>query len=178
MRHSAVEMDPDTPSHLWRLSAEGRQRSLELALRLIPTNPGVVVTSREPKAVETGQILADALAVGCEIGRDLHEHDRQGVAFFDTREAFEAAVIDFFAHPHTLRLGRETAEAALARFDAAVKQALATHPEGDLIIVAHGTVITLFVCRYNPKVDPILFWRSLEMPDRFTLSLPEYTLQD
>lgn len=171
-----MRIEPSVPSHLWRLSAEGRQRCEELALRLVPTNPAAVVTSREPKAVETGQILADTLAVGCEIGQDLHEHDRQGVAYFDTKGAFEAAVADFFAHPQMLRLGRETGEAALARFDAAVKQALARHPDGDLIIVAHGTVITLFVCRYNPLVDPIRFWRSLEMPDRFTLSLPEFKL--
>ena len=42
----------------------------------------------------------------------------------------------------------------------------------DLIVVSHGTVMTLFVAEAT-GVDPFAFWKKLEMPCAVTLSVPE-----
>ncbi len=180
VRHSAVQIEPDSPSYEWRLSAQGRSRCIELATSLAGYDPRIIVSSNEPKAMETGQILAESLAVPWHSEGDLHEHDRRGVAYYEDRVLFERVVASFFADPDELVFGRETAAEATARFDEAVRAVLAkyrTDEPGDVIIVAHGTVMTLFLCQYNQHLDPFNFWCSLSLPCHFVVSLPDFSLE-
>lgn len=174
VRHSEPEVLPNVPAREWRLSPEGRRRTAALAERLAPYAPGTIVSSVEPKAAETATILARALGMACETAKGLHEHDRSNVGWL-SRERFEAAVTDFFGRPEELVLGRETAAQALARVERAVALALAKHPRGDLVIVTHGTVMTLLIAATN-AIDAMAFWRGLELPDCAVLGLPERTL--
>jgi len=148
VRHSAVQIDTAVPSHQWPLSADGRSRCHSLAPKLTPYNPTRFITSEEPKAIETGQILADALAVSAMSASGLQEHDRHGTPYFESREAFETAV----------------------------QQELSSHPQETLAIVSHGTVMTLFICHHNPHLNPMQFWQSLTLPCAFVLRLPEMQL--
>lgn len=71
---------------------------------------------------------------------------------------------ELFARPHELVFGRETAAAALARFDAAVSAVLAAVPAADdVVIVSHGTVISLYVAAHS-GVDGLDLWRRLGLP--------------
>lgn len=65
---------------------------------------------------------------------------------------------------------------AATRFTQAVAQELGTHGDANLVIVAHGTVLTLFICRHNPELAPMQFWQSLTLPCAFVLTLPEMKL--
>ena len=176
VRHSAVQIDTAVPSHQWPLSADGRSRCHDLAPKLKPYAPARFVTSEEPKAIETGQILADTLAVPAMSASGLQEHDRHGTPYFESREAFETAVATFFARPDELVFGQETAVQARMRFEAAVQQELSSHPQETLAIVSHGTVMTLFICHHNPHLNPMQFWQSLTLPCAFVLRLPEMQL--
>ncbi len=111
------------------------------------------------------------LGVPVEVTADLHEHDRGNVGFLGAAE-FEQAVADFFARPGELVLGRETAEQARARFAAAVSGVLAAHPGEDVTILAHGTVISLFVAACA-GVEPFALWKRLGLPSFVVLTLPE-----
>jgi broad specificity phosphatase PhoE len=62
--------------------------------------------------------------------------------------------------------------AAAARFTRAVEQQLEVYPNHNLIIVTHGTVLTLFLCQHNPDMSPWQLWQSLTMPCAFIVSLP------
>ncbi|MBI3997512.1 MAG: histidine phosphatase family protein, partial [Armatimonadetes bacterium] len=104
IKHSLPKIVPDVPANQWRLSGEGRQRCEALADRLKAYHPDVIVTSVEPKAQETAEIVAERLGIPLETLPDLHEHDRSGVPFF-TPEQFEAAVAGFFAQPAKPVLG-------------------------------------------------------------------------
>ncbi|MBK8899947.1 MAG: histidine phosphatase family protein [Anaerolineaceae bacterium] len=177
VRHSAVLTDPTIPSHEWPLTANGRLRSHTLATKLQPCPVEQFITSHEPKAIETGQIMADALSVPCQSVAGLQEHDRRGVPYFASKAAFTTAVANFFTHPDQLVFGVETAVQARERFATAVQQQLANHPQENLSIVAHGTVMTLFICQHNPQLDPMEFWQALTLPCAFILSLPDYQLQ-
>jgi broad specificity phosphatase PhoE len=174
-RHSQPAIEPDVPSHQWRLSEVGRRRCQVLAERLAGYDPVVIVTSDEPKAVETGRIVADVLGVRLETAPDLHEHDRQDVEFLADNEAFRSLVIRLMEHPDELVFGGETADEARRRFGDAIRDVVAHHPSGNLVVIAHGTVLALFVARVA-GMDPAPLWESLGLPSFAVLALPDYQL--
>jgi phosphoribosyl-AMP cyclohydrolase len=174
IRHANPQIDPQRPARDWPLSAEGRARCQALARRLACFEPQVVVSSVEPKALETAQIVAQCVGLDAETAAGLHEHERDNVAF-TSREPFEAQVAAFFAQPHALVFGRESADAAHRRFSTAVQEVLARHAGRNLAIVTHGTVLSLFVTR-AAGLEPFPFWRSLGLPALAVLSLPDLKL--
>ncbi len=163
VKHSFSQIDPDTPARQWVLSAEGERRCLPLAEQLILYHPDIVITSDEPKAMATGQRAAEHLAIPWQIGRGLHEHERQNAPFFPTVEIFQAAVERFFEQPDQLVFGEETADEAHFRFANAVADVLEAHPCQTVVIVTHGTVLTLFVSRLF-ELAPYPFWENLTLP--------------
>ena len=116
VRHSKPEIERDEPASSWKLGEVGRHRSELLAARLRGFSPEVIWSSKEPKSVETAEIVARAFGVQARTAAGLEEHDRSNVPFFETRDEFERAVEHFFREPDRLVLGTETAEQALARF--------------------------------------------------------------
>ena len=84
---------------------------------------------------------------------------------------------DFFARPVCLVLGSETGADAHARFATALDRVIETYPRGNLAVVTHGTVISLFVSKAT-GTDPLSFWQRLQLPALVVLSLPEFRLLD
>ena len=78
----------------------------------------------------------------------------------------------FFRKRDELVLGRETAQEAEDRFAAAVDDVLAQHPQGNVAIVAHGTVIALLLSRHGGK-KPFELWREMGLPSFAVMSLPD-----
>jgi broad specificity phosphatase PhoE len=171
VRHSLPEYVAGVPASEWHLSAEGRCRCQVLAGRLAAYDVAAIVTSEEPKAAETGQIVAVTLGLSCETSAGLHEHERGVVTDLGSQNEFQARVARLFKQPGELVMGHETADHALARFAVAVARVMAQHSIGNVAIVSHGTIMTLFVGRAN-QLDPIPFWRSLGLPAFVVLSLP------
>ena len=176
VRHSAVKIDPAVPSRRWRLSANGRSRAAALAAQLAAYTPTRIVTSEEPKAVETGQIMAGTLGLSCTAVSGLQEHARANEPYTDDA-TFRASIAQLLRHPNDRVYGSETGAAARQRMTTAVARLTATHPDDTLIIVTHGTVLTLFLSHHNPQLDPIPFWQRLTLPAAFVVSLPGYRLQ-
>lgn len=178
VRHSAVAVDPEKPAAAWPLSADGRARAQTFAqsLNSLPTPITRVITSQEPKAVETGAIVAAYWGVPSHAAPNLHEHDRAGMPYLADQAAFATAVAQFFAQPDKLVWGNETAVAAGNRLETAVRQQLAAHPQDTLAIVTHGTVLSLLIARHNPHLQPLPFWQALTLPAAFLLNLPDMTL--
>ncbi len=168
VKHSHVDVVPGRPPRTWELSAEGRRRALILAERLADLRAARVVSSVEPKAVETAEIVAQRLGVPAVTAPGLHEHERETAPFLGA-EAFATAMAWLFDEPHKVVFGEESADAAADRFAATV-DALAG--DRDEIVVAHGTVIALYVSRVA-GIDPYPLWRSLELPSYVVLSLPD-----
>jgi broad specificity phosphatase PhoE len=174
VKHAMPAIDPARPAHEWPLAEAGRRSCAPLAAALAAYQPAQIVTSTEPKAAETGRRVAEALGLPCATAPDLHEHDRANVGWIAEPTAFRAAVAAFFAHPDQLVLGRETAARATTRFTAAVDAALARHPAGTLVIVAHGTVIALYAAA-RAGLAPYPLWQRLGLPSFVALALPDHT---
>ncbi len=174
VRHSLPEIEPGIPAREWRLSVEGRRRCLPLAQALAPYQLQRVVASSEPKAIQTAQIVAAELDLPMETRPNLHEHERPD-AVLSSQQEFYTMVARLFALPDELVLGAETANQARQRFSGAVHALLEEYLDQSLAVVAHGTVISLFVA-HTCNLDAFSFWKSLTMPSFVTLSLPDLSL--
>jgi len=171
VKHSLPEILPEIPASEWHLSAEGRRRCQVLADELAGLDPDLIFSSQEHKAEETAQIIAQQLIKPLFIVPGLHEHERKTVRF-TSDEQFEASVKEFFEQPDGLVFGEETAVQCLNRFSSAVNQLLSKNRDQNLVVVSHGTVITLFVAN-NCGIEPFSFWSRLDLPSFIVLSLPD-----
>jgi len=133
--------------------------------------PSRVAASGEPKAEETGKLLASHLGVPWTVEAGLHEHDRRGVPFLSAQELLDS-VATFFRSPDQLVFGRETACEAHTRFASSVDAVLTRYPTDTIALVAHGTVIALYVAAKCGR-DPFALWQELGLPSYVSLSLPE-----
>ena len=175
IKHSMPELDPTVPAPDWHLGERGRALSELLANKLAEYSIDVIVSSVEPKAIETAQIVAKRLNLPHKIVEGLHEHKRRNVPFMP-KEQLEAKVAEFFAKPSELVLGSETADQAYARFANAINRVLEKYPQKNVAVVAHGTVISLFVARNNEM--PFEFWKRLGLPSIVVLSLPGFQIEE
>jgi broad specificity phosphatase PhoE len=175
VRHSLPEILPDVDARNWPLSAEGRSRCHALAAQLAPYPPTRFISSDEPKAIETAEIVAAQFNQANTVAAGLHEHDRRNTPYLTNKPAFEAAIAEFFEKPDQLVYGNETADQALSRFTAAIEKACKAS-EGNIVVVSHGTVITLFVAAHN-AIQPFAFWKNFAMPAIVVLNLPGFGFQ-
>ena len=170
VRHSQPQIERDEPAAEWRLSELGRRRAESMAAHLGGYRANVIWSSREPKAVETAEIVGSALGVPIHIEAGLEEHHRRNTPFFPTTREFEQAVEEFFAQPSRLVFGTETASQACDRFTAAIDAVLEADP-GDAIVVTHGTVMTLYLAQVA-DLQPMSVWRELRTPCLVEVEMP------
>lgn len=174
IKHAKPAVDEGVPSHEWRLSEEGRRRCEPLAARLKAHDPSAVISSDEPKALETAQIIAGAMGMQVEQEPGFGEHDRSNVPMMLSRD-FISTMALFFKDRGRLVIGRETAEQAAQRIAQAIDRAIESHPAGNIAIVTHGTVLALFAAAHGAG-DAFLLWRRLGLPSLVLFSLPELQL--
>ena len=174
VKHSLSAIIPTVPANQWHLSEEGRLRSQLLAQKLSIYHLDVIVSSIEPKAIETAQIIATYLDKPFEVVEGLHEHDRSKVGFLE-KKRFEESIAHFFSQPEALILGNETADQAHHRFSRAVAGITARYSNDNVALITHGTVLTLFVSRIT-DLEPFSLWKQLDLPSWIVLSHPNFEL--
>lgn len=177
VKHSLPQMQPRLPPREWRLSEEGRRRCALVAEKLRGYRPARIIASVEPKAAETGRLVAESLALPFVTAPGLHENDRTGVPWYDDPANLERQIARFFAEPTAAVMGRESADAAHARFRGAIDDLLRTDPDDTLVMVAHGTVISLLVSR-AAGTEPMALWRRLGLPSFVALSRPALDVRE
>ncbi len=176
VKHAMPDIKPEHAASTWTLSDAGRASCGSLADALARYGPALIVSSAEPKARETADLIGTRLAIPVKVANNLHEHDRTGVPFLDDPAAWEASVARFFAELDALVLGRETASACRDRFVAAIDTVLQRHPRGNIAIIAHGTVISLLTAT-RAGLDPMSLWRKLALPSFVVLRLPSFDVE-
>jgi broad specificity phosphatase PhoE len=169
VKHSLPEIVEEVPAREWHLSNQGLVRAKQLADRLIAYQPEILISSVEPKARETAEIIGTLHELRVEVVEDLHEHDRSETRYL-SKDEFQNAVREFFLNPDELVFGKETANEAHRRFSKAVQSILGTHGNKTVVIVAHGTVISLFVARLTDTSEYSL-WNQLGLPGFIVLDI-------
>ncbi|MGF1506061.1 MAG: histidine phosphatase family protein [Chloroflexi bacterium] len=174
IRHAETYPDPALPSAEWPLTSTAVAQCIQLSRRLQGFRPAYVAASPEPKAVRTAELVAMRFDLDVLVYDGLHEHDRSGEPFIESVADFQSMMEAVFNHPDECVYGTESAVEALERFEMAVADVLADAPdEGDVFIVSHGTVNTLF-CSRHMDVDPYPFWLAMGMPSYVVFTLPDY----
>lgn len=176
IRHARTVVQPALDPAGWPLDDDALLVVSELASWLRAYHLSALITSSEPKAVATGKALGDLLSLEARVGPGLHEHERSAADYVADAAAFEQRLDRLFRRPDERVWGRETAHQAGSRFAAAVDAVLRDNPHGDVAIVTHGTVISLFVAQHT-AVDGLSFWRGLGMPACVVLALPSFGLE-
>ena len=162
VKHSLPKIEKNRPANQWELSDDGRVLAQKLAVRLNRYQPEVIFCSVEPKAKQTAEIIAAKHDLEIQFVEGLHEHSRSNLGYLHS-DQFQVAVREFFEKPSMLVFGSETADACHARFHQAVYSILDQNLEKTVVIVAHGTVISLFVSRLTGTSDWSL-WNDLALP--------------
>ena len=174
IKHARPQVEADLPSSEWRLSDEGRLACPALAQRVAAHEPAIIISSDEPKAMETAQLVAEAMGKPFRTALDLHEHERDNVPYMPTRE-FISWMAVFFKKPREQVLGDESADEALERFGGAVDSVLAANPEGNIATVTHGTVIALLAAS-RAGMDGYQLWRRMQLPSYLVFTVPGWEL--
>lgn len=162
VRHGAPVVDIEQPADTWPLSEAGRAATLQLAERLKPHAPDLIVSSAEPKASQTAYLIAVAADADFQTAEGLEEHHRQKTGYLD-KGTFENKVVELFRNPDKRVFGEETANQAADRFAKAVNTVQRLNPRRSLAIVSHGTVISLWLERHA-GADGLVTWKMLGMP--------------
>lgn len=84
VKHSLLRVDPNVIVAQWRLSAIGWARCVPLAKQLGPFHIETLVTSPEPKAVDTADLVGERLGLSTEVVDGLQEDDRSDVLFYNS----------------------------------------------------------------------------------------------
>jgi broad specificity phosphatase PhoE len=145
LTHPEVIIDPGVPVTEWGLSNRGRTRIQQVVKSKALLGITRVVSSAERKAIETADLIAQAMRLGVEIRPRMHENDRSATGYLP-KDEFEAVADRFFAEPTQSVRGWERAIDAQRRIVAEVEETLALPPVGDILYVGHGGVGTLLYC--------------------------------
>ena len=174
VKHSLPEIVENVPAREWKLSEIGKERAGKLADQLQEYNPEIIISSVEPKAIATAEIIAKKLELPVYVTQGFHEHDRRNTSFL-SKDEFQKAAHEFFNRPEELVFGNETANQAHERFDSAVRSVLKFHQEKTIVLVAHGTVISLFVSRLIGS-NSYSLWAELGLPSYLVLDMQSNSL--
>ncbi len=172
IRHSLPQISEELPARKWVLGSEGRLRASNMAIAVAAMRPASLHSSTEVKALQTAEHIA--ALTGLEPGSDsrFDEQDRTNEIFLE-RDAFRASIAAALNNPTELRFGAETISDATSRLERGVSEAADNlPPEGDLVIVSHGTILSAYIAA-KVGIDPVEFWRSLSLPGIVVLNWPE-----
>ena len=152
VRHAMPSYGPETPAHEWELGTDGHAAARRLAAAL--PSSAHLVASNEPKAFQTlasaGPVLRDPRF------NEVSRTEPWEGEYRRLRREYVSGTDHTDWEPRT---------AVAARFDAAVREHLATAHGMPLIIATHGMAMTIWLTSRRLLDDPAAFWSDLRFPD-------------
>ena len=73
--------------------------------------------------------------------------------------------------------GWEALDAAVDGFDGAVAELVSSSAPGVVVVVSHGTVMSAWLAHKVPGIDPVGFWKGLQLPDAWRVDLELGTVE-
>jgi broad specificity phosphatase PhoE len=164
VRHAmAVQADGVHPTS-WPLDAVGRADAARLAARLeVAPSIGCLVTSTEPKALETAEAIAEQWGTALVADDRLREAVRPWIG-----PGYRAVVHRYLRGE--LPEGWEPHDEVEARVAASLADAAAAADDRPVVVVSHGLALALHLGdRLGRDFDREAFWSSLAFPDAWAL---------
>ena len=164
VRHAMPAVEEGVDPAAWHLDEITRERVRAWADRLeVGEGIGVLVSSTEPKALETAAAIAERWPAGVVADEDLREATRPWIG-----TGYRA-----MAH-HYLRgdqpEGWEPHASVAHRMAAAVRRADDRCAGGPIVVVTHGLALSIHLGdRLGADFDRESFWSRLAFPDAWAL---------
>ncbi len=168
VRHASPAIQPAVPPEEWVLSPRGVEQARALARIAAGWSLEAIYSSREPKAMSTGLLLAEGTGLQVHTVDGLHETRLAG-GFASNADEFSETVRAVLEDPATSVRGSETAAAAAARFAGAI--AIIETGPFPAAVVTHGRVLTSWLTVERRFGDPFALWRSIPTPGWACLDL-------
>jgi 2,3-bisphosphoglycerate-dependent phosphoglycerate mutase len=165
VRHAHADWTPDENRPL---SARGRGDAHRVADNLQQYPIGAIYSSPYRRARQTIAPLANRLGLPVHIEPGLRER-RLGNGWTG---GFFGAVEATWQNPSFAYPGGESNEAAQRRGLAVVRRLQGQHVAAHIVLSTHGNLMALILQGFDPAVDHA-FWKSLTMPDIYTLTLSQ-----
>lgn len=175
LKHAYPTLIENVPPREWKLGDEGRQQSAKVVSHF--RNQGIkhILSSLEPKALETATIIGNGFGLKSLPVDGLHEFDIPARPIM-TKEQHVEANRRIFDFPDEPTLGSESAKNARNRFATALTAGLRNIPSDDtVLVVSHGTVISLFVGNGDFEKS-FSIWRRLACMSYVRLDRQNFTL--
>jgi len=165
VRHAMPVVAEAVPPSSWHLDDLGRSAARALADRLeIGAGIGALVSSTEPKALETAEAIAERWSIDVVEDPRLREAERPWVGIGYRAVAHRYLRGD---QPEGWEPQAEVAE----RVTAAVEDATATAGGGPVVVVSHGLALAVHLGdRLGTDFDRESFWSGLTFPDAWALA--------
>jgi broad specificity phosphatase PhoE len=181
VKHAMPELNDNLPAKEWVLGEKGKKQAEKFS-KFIAENldfDTVIYSSPEPKAMATAQILSEKLNASIELEKNLKELDRP-VLNIVSEEVHNDRNEAIFENPGEAVIGDESANEALARFEKGIKEVM-TKPlvdsmKDERIVVTHGTVMSLFLSKYNSELQAFDVWKTLSCPSYAIVSIPDFKI--
>src|SRR6218665_319353 len=96
--HPQVRIDANVPVPLWGLTPQGERRARDFAARGVVPRGAMIFASRETKAMELADILAESIGALVLSDHQMGENDRSATGFLPPA-LFEDMADRFFGEP-------------------------------------------------------------------------------
>jgi broad specificity phosphatase PhoE len=166
VRHAPPRMDRTAAPRDWVLAPSAAEAAGRLRDADVLPRAAWWVSSAEPKAVETAHLLTD---LEVEVDPDLGEAVRD--ATFLGRDEFESRVLRSLESPDLPAApGWERLATTRTRVLRAAERAIARAAGRDVVLVGHGTALTMLVSALTAEPPDVHAWLAMRLPDHCALA--------
>jgi broad specificity phosphatase PhoE len=168
VRHAAPRVDSAVPPWEWGLQSAATDATGRLrASSLLPATARWV-SSTEPKAMQT----AEQLTAGRVVADDRLREAVRPPEFLDTEEFRRRVLRSFQCADEPSAVGWEPLAATRHRVLAATEEALQDAAGQEVVLVGHGTALTMLVSALVDRPPDVAAWQAMLFPDHCALWLP------
>jgi len=161
LRHAKTKIDKSIPISDWILTKEGLREAKNIVNIPEFQDTNVIISSGEKKAHDTVRPLAKKLNKKIIQINELNELKRFNGETL-TSEEYEKMKVKIFKDLDYTDHGWETSKHALNRFKKAVEKIDKKYENKKVLIVTHGTVMTLYFASLQNKLDELMKrWKNL-----------------
>ena len=134
------------------LSEEGIKQAIALKIRFMKTKLQAIYSSDMQRTVKTAEIINEAHQLPLQLFTELREinfGNWEGLTYEQIAKQYPQQLHGWVTTPHLTKIpGGESLMAVQERAMRIMHVIVSKHPEGSVIIVAHGVVIATIICGF------------------------------